>query len=172
MTGIVNSEDSINLVDAESLLENFSANSDLPISGVVAKVHLRADAVPKFYNARTVPLHYKGLVEKALDDLMNRGIIESISFSDWAAPIVPVLKADKMSMRICCDFKYLNQNIACEKYPLPKVDEIMAVVGKSKIFSKVDLKDAYLQVPVDEESQNLLVINNVDEDRRSCCFFE
>ena len=62
-------------------------------------------------------------------------------------------------MRICGDFKYLNDNIACEKYPLPRLEEIFAVVGKSTIFSKIDLKDAYLQLPVDVESQKLLVIN-------------
>ena len=39
------------------------------------------------------------------------------------------------------------------------MDEILAVVGKSKVFSKIDLKDAYLQVPVDDESQKLLVID-------------
>ena len=98
------------------------------------------------------------MVEDALDKLVEEDIIESVKFSDWASPIVPVLKDDK-SMRICGDFKYVNTCIACEKYPLPRLEEIFAVVCKSKIFSKIDLKDAYLQLPIDEESQKLLVIN-------------
>ena len=148
-----------NVFDAKVQLENFSVDPTLPISSMVAKVHLKRDAVPSWQKARPVPFHYRKLVEDALDKLVADDIIESVNSSTWAAPIVPVLKPDRKSMRICVDFKMLNKNIACDKYPLPKVDEILAVVGKSKIFSKIDLKDAYLQVPVDDESQNLLVVN-------------
>ena len=156
LTGI---EESVNVLDSKVQLENFSADSKLPISSIVAKVHLKSGAVPSWKKARPVPYHYRELVEEALDKLVGDDIIEPVNSSSWAAPIVPVLKADKKSMRICVDFKELNKNIACDQYPLPRVDEILAVVGKSKIFSKIDLKDAYLQVPVDDESQELLVIN-------------
>ena len=47
----------------------------------------------------------KVLVAKELDRLEEEGIIEPVTFSDWAAPIVPVLKADKSSVWICGDFK-------------------------------------------------------------------
>ena len=36
---------------------------------------------------------------------MDEGIIESVQFADWAVPIVPVVKQDKVSVRICGDFK-------------------------------------------------------------------
>ena len=152
-------EANVNVLDAKLQLENFSADPNLPISSMVAKVHLKQDAVPSWQKARPVPFHYRKLVEEALEKLVSDDIIEPVTSSTWAAPIVPVLKPDKKSMRICVDFKMLNKNIACDKYPLPKVDEILAVVGKSKIFSKIDLKDAYLQVSVDDESQDLLVVN-------------
>ena len=147
------------IMNAEEQLEGFSADPKLPINSTVAKVHLKEGAVPRFQKARTVPFHYREMVEEALDQLVSGGIIEPVDFSEWAAPIVPVLKADKRSMRICADFKDLNQKIVCDKYPLPRVDEILSAVGGSKIFSKIDLKDAYLQLPVDDESQKLLVIN-------------
>ena len=41
---------------------------------------------------RQVPLALKDSVEKALDKLVDEGKIESVAFSEWAAPIVPVLK--------------------------------------------------------------------------------
>ena len=54
-----------------------------------------------FVHARSVPFDMKALVKKELDNLKAQGIIESIAFSEWATPIVPVLKADKTSVRIC-----------------------------------------------------------------------
>jgi len=39
-------------------------------------------------------------------ELVEEGTVESVQFSDWAAPIVPVLKADKSSVRICGDFDF------------------------------------------------------------------
>ena len=159
LTGIQeNLVSELNVLNAESQLEHFNTDPKLPVPEVCAKIHLKSDALPKFHRARPVPNKYTKMVEDALDKLVEEDIIESVKFSDWASPIVPVLKDDK-SMRICGDFKYVNTCIACEKYPLPRLEEIFAVVGKSKIFSKIDLKDAYLQLPIDEESQKLLVIN-------------
>ena len=45
------------------------------------------------------------MIEKELDRLVNEGIIEPVQFADWAALIVPVLKSDSKSVRICGDFK-------------------------------------------------------------------
>ena len=45
------------------------------------------------------------LVEEELDKLVAEGIIEQVLFADWAVPIVPVLKQDKVSVRICGFFK-------------------------------------------------------------------
>ena len=43
----------------------------------------------------------RGKVNAELDRLVAEGIIEAVPISDWAAPIVPVLKQDKSSVRIC-----------------------------------------------------------------------
>ena len=144
---------------AEALLENYVVDSSKPISSIVAQVHVKSNASPKFVKARTVPFHHKEMVEKALDKLISDGIIESVTHSEWGAPIVPVMKSDKLSMRICADFKELNKQIECDQYPLPRIDELLSSVGSGKVFSKIDLQNAYLQIPVDEKSQEFLVIS-------------
>ena len=150
----------VNKIDAaEGLLDKYKVDFSKPISSVVAKIHVRCDVSPIFRKARTVPFYHKPMVEAALDKLVNDGIIEPVSHSEWAAPIVPVLKPDKVSIRICADFKELNKQIQCDQYPLPKIDELLSSVGKGKVFSKIDLQNAYLQIPVDEGSQECLVIN-------------
>eukprot|EP00731_Ephydatia_muelleri_P018868 Em0011g908a len=70
------------------------------------------------------------------------------------------LKETAGSVRICGDFKLtVNRATTLESYPLSRVDELLASLGKSKVFSKLDLSNAYLQLPVDDESKELLTIS-------------
>ena len=50
-------------------------------------------AIPRFSKARSVPYAYRELVEKELDRLESEGILEPVEFSEWASPIVSVLKS-------------------------------------------------------------------------------
>lgn len=62
----------------------------------------------------------------------EEGIIESVTFSDWAAPIVPVMKGDG-SIRICEDYKItVNQVAKADVYPIQNIDEIFASVAGGK----------------------------------------
>ena len=51
----------------------------------------------------------RGKVEEELERLVSEGIIEPVQFTDWAAPIVPVVKGDGKSLRICGDFKLISR---------------------------------------------------------------
>ena len=72
--------------------------------GVQAKLAVKPDATPKFCRARTAPYALRDAIEKDLMRLQQLGVIESVKYSDWATPIVPVPKPDG-SVRICSDFK-------------------------------------------------------------------
>ena len=116
-------------------------------------------AEPKFYKARPVPYAMKNKVDAELERLEKEGIIEPVKTSNWAAPIVPILKPDK-SVRICGDYKLTVNTVAKpDIYPLPKVEELFNKVSGGKKFSKLDLKNAYQQLPLDEQSKNLTTIN-------------
>ncbi|KAJ8333797.1 hypothetical protein SKAU_G00411160 [Synaphobranchus kaupii] len=79
--------------------------------------------------------------------------------TEWAAPIVPVLKKDK-SLRICGDYKVsANQAVETETYPLPRLEELLATLSGGKIFSKIDLAAAYQQVLLDDDSKKYTTIN-------------
>ena len=89
-----------------------------------------------------------------------QGIISPIKHFKWAAPIMPVLKQDKQSVRICGDYKLTaNRASRVEHYPLPKVDDLFATLGGGTLFTKLDMSQAYLQVLVDDQSRELLTIN-------------
>jgi len=54
---------------------------------------------------RYLPLAIKEKVETELKKLQDQGVIEPVKFSKWAAPILPVLKHDKKSIKICGNYK-------------------------------------------------------------------
>ncbi len=91
------------------------------IKGHKSKLHLKPGVQPRFFHPRNVPYSQKEKVEMELTRLEEAGVIEKITCSDWAAPIVPVVKRDG-SIRVCGDYK-LTANVATvtDSYPLPKI---------------------------------------------------
>ena len=98
-------------------------------------------------------------MEKELDRLQSLGIITPVQQSEWAAPIVPVPKQDG-TVRLCGDFKTtINQASTTETYPLPRIEELFADLSGGKYFTKLDMSNAYLQLPLAEESKKYVTIN-------------
>ncbi|XP_037507514.1 uncharacterized protein LOC119383455 [Rhipicephalus sanguineus] len=129
------------------------------LKGPPVHVKVRPDAEPRYYRPRSVPYALRVKVEE-LQRLEHENIITPVDHSDWASPIVPVLKADGQSVRICGDYKIgVNPAVVTTQYPLPKVEDIFASLQGGVKFSKLDFREAYNQVPVDEETSKLLVIN-------------
>ena len=98
-------------------------------------------------------------MEEELDRLVQEGILEPVQFSEWAAPIVPVIKPDK-SVRICGDFKLtVNQASKLDRYPIPRIDDLFATLAGGESFTKLDMSQAFQQILLDEESKSYVVIN-------------
>ncbi|KAL3121318.1 hypothetical protein niasHT_008300 [Heterodera trifolii] len=82
-----------------------------------------------------------------------------IDFSHWAAPILAGKKKDGKT-RVCIDFSTgLNNALELNRHPLPRPDDIYAALNGAAYFSNLDLRDAYLQMELDQESKDLCVIN-------------
>ena len=124
-----------------------------------AKLYLKENARPKFVKHRTIAYGIKDKVETELMRLQNEGVLEPATFSDWATPIVPVLKPDN-SIRITGDYKVtLNPELHVDQYPLPSTREILSTLGGCRYFSKIDLSQAFNQIELDTESRPLTTIN-------------
>ena len=129
------------------------------LKGVTVKLHVDPDAAPCFFKPRVVPYAMKSKVEEELERLQGMGIVEPVQFSRWAAPIVPVLKADGTA-RICGDYKLtVNQVSKLIEYPLPRVDDLFATLAGGKLFTKLDMSHAYQQLLLDEDSKQYVTIN-------------
>ncbi|XP_062582729.1 uncharacterized protein K02A2.6-like [Saccostrea cucullata] len=85
------------------------------VKGITAKLSLKENK-PKYVKARTVPFSLRAKVEEELDRLEAEGTLTKVQHSDWATPIVPVLKKNG-SVRICGDFKVtLNPLLNVDQY--------------------------------------------------------
>ena len=85
-------------------------------------------------------------VKAELDGLLEAEIISS-STSPYASPIVPVTKPDG-TVRMCVDYRKLNEKTVADPYYMATLDEIVERVGQSKVLSKIDLAKGYYQVRV------------------------
>ena len=113
----------------------------------------------RFSKARPVPLPLLDTVNKELQRLEDKGVIKPVTSSRWASPVVWVKKRDG-SLRMCADFKiHVNQSIASDAYPLPAIETIFAGMRKSAVYAKLDLRDAYWQIPLDAHSREVCTIN-------------
>ncbi|XP_050529608.1 uncharacterized protein LOC126899076 [Daktulosphaira vitifoliae] len=102
---------------------------------------------------RSIPLALKNKVETEIDRLVKNKILVPLNYSEWATPIVPILKFDG-TVRICGDFKItINPVLKGTEYPLRKIEHLYANISGSKYFSKIDLKDGYQQMVIKESDR-------------------
>ena len=128
--------------------------------GYEAKLEIDLQAQPRFNKDRSVLYAMKEGIEEELDRLVKEGKLEPVEYSDWAAPIVAVLKPDKKLVCLCGDFRTtVNPVSKLHCYPIPRVEDLFAGLQKGKTFSTIDLKHAYQQIKLDPASQKYLVIN-------------
>ncbi len=73
--------------------------------------------------------------------------------SSWASFLVPVKKADG-GIRLCVDFRKLNDVTVKEPYYIPSFEEMIERVGQGSVLSKVDLAKGFHQVLVEEEDRD------------------
>jgi hypothetical protein len=82
-------------------------------------------------------------------DLQQKGFIHPSS-SPWGAPVLFVTKKDG-SMRMCIDYRSLNEVTIKNKYPLPRIDDLFYQLQGAKYFSKIDMRSGYHQLRIKEE---------------------
>jgi hypothetical protein len=88
-------------------------------------------------------------LKKQLQELLEKGFIRP-SVSPWGAPVLFVKKKDG-SLRLCIDYRKLNQATVKNKYPLPRIEDLFDQLSKARVFSKIDLRSGYHQLRIKPE---------------------
>ena len=101
-----------------------------------------------------LPWVHRDAVKKELDMMLKHGIIEESS-SEWAQPIVVVPKKGSSEVRLCIDFRKVNQVAKLDSYPLPRIEDLIDKMAQAKYISIMDLSRGYWQIPLTDESKDI-----------------
>jgi len=88
-------------------------------------------------------------LKKQIEDLLEKRFIRP-SASPWGAPMLLVKQKDGSS-RLCVDYRQLNKLTIKNKYPLPRIDDLLDQLRGAGVFSKIDLRSGYHQILVKSE---------------------
>lgn len=126
----------------------FSAKGETNGTCDLAALTITTTGPPISQKAYRTPLHKRRIIEDAIDEMLNDGIIRPSS-SPWASPVTLVPKRDSTT-RFCVDYRRLNAITVKDTYPLPLIEDIFDQVAGSMVYSTLDLKAGYHQLPVAE----------------------
>ena len=117
------------------------------------------DAAPVNINA--YPLSYEKMQEQArqVEELVEKGLIRP-SASPWGFPVIFVKKSDG-KWRMCIDYRALNGLTKKNGYPLPRIQELLDIVGRAKVLSKIDLVSGYWQMRMADEAVPKTAFNTI-----------
>ncbi|XP_062709347.1 uncharacterized protein K02A2.6-like [Aedes albopictus] len=131
-----------------------------PIVGYEGELILKHEQ-PIFKKAYTVPYKLRNKLAEHLEMLEQQKVITPIKASEWASPVIVVVKKDQ-DIRLVIDCKVsINKAIVPNTYPLPLAQDIFASLAGCRVFCCLDLAGAYTQVPLFRRSKKFTVINTM-----------
>jgi len=130
--------------EGEGLLKNYEH-----------KIYKDQTVKPVIQRLRRYPHQLRDNINDELDRLEKLDFIEKASGpSQWVSNMVVVPKKDG-DIRLCFDARAVNTSIIRQTHPIPTLESIIEDLHDAKYFSKIDLRQAYCQILLDEESRNL-----------------
>ena len=120
-----------------------------PARDVTHTIPLEANAVPPFKPMYRLSRREHEEMERQIKDLLAKGYIEP-SQSPFGAPILFVTKKDG-SLRMVMDWRALNKVTIKNRYPLPRIDDLLDQLSGATVFSGLDLLSGYWQLRITQE---------------------
>ncbi len=141
------------------------------IKGFVHQPTVDLAVRPVIQPLRRIPLALRDAVEAELHRLVEMDIIEPVDASPWVSNLV-IAKRKGGGLRLCVDLTDVNKAVIQDKYPLPTAEELTSHFHGSTVFSKMDLRNGYLQVPLAPASMDLTAfVTHVGVFRFKCMAF-
>ena len=124
-----------------TLFSEVEANKLPPHRSGDHHIQLREGTVPSFGPLYSLSKYELESLRKWLDENLAKGFIRPSS-SPAGSPILFVKKKDG-SLRLCVDYRDLNEKTIKNRYPLPLIQETLMQLSKAKYFTKLDIRGAY-----------------------------
>ncbi|XP_055604269.1 uncharacterized protein K02A2.6-like [Uranotaenia lowii] len=123
------------------------------IKGVQIEIPIDKSVAPVCQHPRRPPIALLSKIEEKLTSLLVSDIIEPVEGGcQWVSPLVTVVK-DNGDLRLCVDMRRANQAILRERHIMPTVEDFLPRFTSAKYFSRLDIKEAFHQVELKEESR-------------------
>ncbi|CAL2271628.1 unnamed protein product [Prunus armeniaca] len=90
-------------------------------------------------------------VKEEIERLLKAGFIRPAIYADWLANIVPILKRKTGAVRICVDYRNLNEASPKDEYPMPMADMLVDGAAHNQMLSFMDGNAGYNQIMMAEE---------------------
>jgi hypothetical protein len=112
-------------------------------------IELKPGTTPISRRSYCMPPNELAELKTQLQDLLEKGFIRPSS-SPWGYPAIFVKKKDQ-TLRMCVDYRPLNEVTIKNKYPLPRIDNLFDQLIGARVFSKIDLRSGYHQIRIRPE---------------------
>ena len=122
-------------------------DDDLGLTDITSHKIPTIDNIPVRLPHRRIPPNLLPEVRDLVSKLLRQKVIKP-SVSAYAAPVVLVRKKDG-TLRLCVDYRKLNEKTIRDAYPLPRIEEALDCLHGAKYFSSIDLAQGFYQVPID-----------------------
>lgn len=123
------------------------------------KIRLKKEAVPVVKPVRRVPETIKPKLKQTLDRMEKAGIISKVTIpTDWVNDLIIVEKRDG-SLRLCLSPLELNKYIKREVFQIPTIEDLTANLSGKSLYTVLDMKDGFFQIPLEQSSTYLCVFN-------------
>lgn len=113
------------------------------------------DEIPVYVKNYRLPQTQKSEINSQVKALLSKDLIE-LSTSSYNSPLLLVPKKSTdgtRKWRLCVDYRLLNKKLIPDKFPLPRIEEIIDSLGNAKHFSVMDLQSGFHQIPLDKKSR-------------------
>ncbi|XP_055527470.1 uncharacterized protein K02A2.6-like [Wyeomyia smithii] len=121
------------------------------ITGIEANIKINKNIPPVRQSLRRIPFPSKDLTLMKLKELEKQDIIERVTeASEWVSPML-VKRKSANEVRIIVDLHEANKAVVREVHPLPTLEQMTKKICTNKIFTKLDIKQAFHQVVLKEE---------------------
>ena len=122
-------------------------------------ITLDPEVSPVVHAPRKVPIELKDKLQAELREMESQDIIAKVTQpTDWVNSLV-IREKENGRLRLCLDPKDLNKAIKREHHPIPTLQEITPKLSGAKLFSKLDARNGYWNVKLDDESSYLTTFN-------------
>lgn len=150
-----------------SLISNYADVFALPTDKMSVNNFYRqelrvTDTNPVYLKNYRTPYVQKEEIKKKVSNLLANDLIEPCE-SNYNSPIILVPKKSTdgtPQWRMCIDYRGVNKKLIADKFPLPRIDDVLDGLGRAVVFSVLDLYNGFHQVPLEENSRDITAFSN------------